>query len=243
MSARLFIRNDDVWRLDDEFRYFFDSAMDRGIPVVHAVIPGRMDRGLVGFLRRAKEKTPFMLDIVQHGWAHDNHSVDAGTKFEFGPGRSLKNQREDIRRGLESMRRAFGDLFTPAFVPPYHGYDERTLQALSGEGFKIFSAGSRRPGRRRAWIEIPALISFTRYDQGRKSICRAAQVLAGLTRQVDRQALSGVLTHHEDFRGALRRRELIRFLDYVAALKAKKGWRVMLFSEILSGSKKRQGHG
>lgn len=237
MSARLFIRNDDVWTLDREFRFFFDLAIDRGLPVVYAVIPGKMDQGLIRFLRRAKGKTPQLLDIVQHGWVHANHCVDAGIKYEFGALRSLKSQRDDIKQGLKKMRLAFGKHFIPAFVPPYHGYDERTLQVLHQEGFQIFSAGTRRAEIKKRFIEIPAQVSFSRYEQGKTSVHNAREVVALLARGIHRRPLSGIVTHHADFAGTASRKELTRFFDCIAALESKKGWRLILFSDILSGSK------
>jgi peptidoglycan/xylan/chitin deacetylase (PgdA/CDA1 family) len=232
MSARFFSRNDDVWTRDREFRFFFDQAMDRGLPVVHAVIPGKMDQGLIRFLCRAKEKTPQLLDIVQHGWVHADHSVDEGIKYEFGALRSLKSQREDIRQGQQKMRQAFGENYTPAFVPPYHGYDQRTLQVLDEEGFQIFSAGRRRPGLKRRFIEIPVQVSFSRYDQGKKSVHKAGDVVRILAGGIERRPLSGVLTHHADFSTAASRKELSRFFDLIEALRKKKKWQVLLFSDL-----------
>ena len=237
LSARLFIRNDDVWTLEDEFRFFFERAYERGIPVVHAVIPGKMEPKLVRFLCRVKEKTPQLLDIVQHGWGHANHSVDAGTKYEFGASRSVKSQREDIKQGLKKMRMAFGQLFTPAFVPPYHGYDQRTLQVLHEEGFKVFSAGIRPSEAKRRFIEAPAQVSFSRYEQGQTSIHHAKDVIGLLAKGIYRRPLSGVVTHHADFATAASRKELTRFFDCIAALRVREGWRVLLFSDILSGAK------
>src|SRR5262245_9543051 len=120
MSQQVFIRDDDAYTLDKSFRFFFEAAMERAIPVVYAVIPGKMDRAFIRFMRRAKDKTPHLLDLVQHGWMHANHATD-GAKYEFGPSRLLKVQREDIRLGSERMREAFDEHFMPAFVPPYHG--------------------------------------------------------------------------------------------------------------------------
>ena len=199
MSARLFIRNDDVWTLDRKFRFFFEQAQDHGIPVVHAVIPGKMERGLIRFLCRAKEKTPRLLDIVQHGWCHVNHAVEVGTRYEFGPLRSMKSQREDIRKGQQKMRLAFGEYFTPAFVPPYHGYDERTLRVLHEEGFQVFSAGSRRAKKSKRCIELPTHVSFSRYEPGRISVHNARDVVGILARGIYRRPLSGVVMHHADF--------------------------------------------
>lgn len=233
MSARLFIRNDDVWTLDHEFRFFFDLAKDNGIPVVYAVIPGKMDQGLIRFLLRAKEKTPQLLDIVQHGWTHTDHSQGGQTKYEFGSGRSLMSQHADIRQGQKKMLLAFGKHFTRAFVPPYHGYDISTLRVLREGGFQIFSAGDRRPQQNRRLLEMPAQISFSRYEQGHARIQPAKDVLGALARGIFRRPLSGVVTHHADFSTAALRKELVRFFDGMAALKAKEGWQVLLFSDIL----------
>jgi len=238
MSAHLFIRNDDVWTLDREFRFFYDQAIERGIPVVHAVIPGKMDMKLVRFLCRAKEKTPHLLDIVQHGWIHANHSLEIGKKYEFGVSRSLKCQREDIQKGLKKMRLSFGACMTFGFVPPYHGVDDRTLRVLHEEGFQILSSGVRRSQEKKSFIEVPVQVSFSQYGPRKTGILNAQQVMEPLLRGVYRRSLSGVVTHHKDFVGSESRRTLVSFLDMIAALRAKKSWRVLLFSEILSGLKK-----
>jgi peptidoglycan/xylan/chitin deacetylase (PgdA/CDA1 family) len=237
MTARFFIRNDDVWRLDQEFCFFFDLAIEHDLPVVYAVIPGKMDKSLTRFLCRAKEKTPRLLDIVQHGWLHADHSVDAGTKYEFGRSRAYGIQREDIRQGLKKMRLAFGEHFTPAFVPPYHGYDERTLRVLHEEDFQIFSAGTPRREVKKHFMEIPAQVSFSRYEGGRTSIHQARDVVGILARGIHRRPLSGVVTHHADFATAALRKELKIFFNCLASLEDKEGWRTLLFSDILSGTK------
>ncbi|MBL8013061.1 MAG: DUF2334 domain-containing protein [Candidatus Omnitrophica bacterium] len=235
MGPNVFIRDDDAHTLNKAFRFYFDAAMDRGLPIVYAVIPGKMDERFIRFLRRAKERTPRLLDIVQHGWIHANHSVRNGTKYEFGTGRSLNVQRDDIRQGQMKMSESFGDLCLPAFVPPYHGFDERTLRVINEEGFKVFSAGGRRPGSRKQFLQLPAEISFSRYDEGRTSVYKAADVLGLLAKGISRRAISGLLTHHADFKTSASRKELTRFFDFLAALKSKKEWRVVLFSDVLSG--------
>lgn len=232
-GARLFIRDDDVWTLDRTFRFFFDLAIDRRIPVVYAVIPGKIDKRTVRFLCRAKEKTPQLLDIVQHGWVHVDHSVDAGTKYEFGALRSLKSQREDIQQGLRKMHLVFGEHFTPAFVPPYHGYDERTLRLLQEEGFQVFSAGTRRSLKKRRFLNMPAGVSFTRYGRdGTKSIFNAADMMRMLAADIRCRPLSGILAHHADFTTSACRKELERFFDLIVALREKEQCRVLLFSDL-----------
>jgi len=198
-----------------------------------------MDRGLIRFLCRAKEKTPQLLDIVQHGWIHADHSVGGGPKYEFGPSRDYGSQHMDIRKGKKKMRLAFGEHFTPAFVPPYHGYDERTLRVLHEEGFQVFSAGTtRRLGVKKGFIELPAQVSFSCYEEGQPRIKNAGDVVSILAKGIYRRPLSGVVMHHADFSTAAFRKELMRFMDCIAALESKEGWRVLLFSDILSRSKR-----
>lgn len=232
MGRCLFIRDDDAWTLDKRFRFFFDLAMEWQLPVVYAVIPGKMDKGFIRFLRRAKEKKPQLLDIVQHGWVHANHSFRLGIKYEFGASRSLKFQREDIQQGLKQMRLAFGDQFTPAFVPPYHGYDKRTLQVLHEEKFMIFSAGVPRIGDKKPFMEIPTQVSFSQYKQGKKNIHKAKDVIGNLVRILNRRTLAGVLTHHSDFVTSTTYEELTMVFDFIAKMRNEGKWSVLLFSDF-----------
>jgi peptidoglycan/xylan/chitin deacetylase (PgdA/CDA1 family) len=217
--------------LDKSFRLFFNAAMERRVPVVYAVIPGMMDQGLIRFLRKAKEKTPHLLDIVQHGWVHANHSKIQGKKYEFGSSRSLKLQREDIQRGFKKMQQAFGDLFTPAFVPPYHGYDLRTLRILKEEIFWAFSIG-KVEGKCQL-VQLPAEVSFTRYNKdGSRSINTANDMVEMLGRKFYRQLIPGVITHHEDFKSKEAWKELNRFFNFIETLCNKGKWRAISFAEL-----------
>lgn len=230
--AHLFIRDDDVWTLDKSFRFFFDMAKDCGLPVVYAVIPGKMDQKLIKFLVQAKERKPHLLDIVQHGWKHTNYSCQKGIKYEFGVSRSLESQREDIRRGLKQMRAGFGKNFVPAFVPPYHGFNKQTLQILAEEDFKILSAGKQRLVSK-SFMNLPAQVSFSCYEKNKPGIYDVRTVAAQVIKNIHRRFLLGVVTHHKDFSNAHSRKELSRFFDWVLALQAKEEIRILLFSDIL----------
>ncbi|MCC6758829.1 MAG: DUF2334 domain-containing protein [Candidatus Omnitrophica bacterium] len=238
MSARIFIRNDDACQLDKRFLYFFDLARDMGLPVIHAVIPGKIDKDCIRFLNRAKERTPRLLDIVQHGWVHADYSLDPRTKYEFGASRSYQSQQEDICFGLKKMRSAFGQNFTPAFVPPFCGYDQRTWKILVEEGFHIFSAGTRKSGKRSGMVELPAILSTTCYDNPAKVfINKATDIVQGLIRSAHRIAVAGVVTHHADFTTAASRKDLARLFKFIVALRERKKWQVYLFSDLLSKAK------
>lgn len=231
--AHIFIRNDDACTLDKKFQFFFDAARDHAVPVIYAVIPARMDKPFIRFLRKAKEKTPQLLDIVQHGWQHANHSSEFGRKYEFGPLRSVSQQRSDIQQGLQFMRSSFGDLFTPAFVPPYHGYNQETWDILCEEQFKIFSAGKNALKKRSGMIDLPAEISFTRYEHNVAAINPASFVIENLARNPKRSSLLGVLTHHADFKSASSRKELTSFFRQVAVSMERGIWRLLLFSDLI----------
>lgn len=231
MGQCFFIRDDDAWTLDKRFRFFFNMALEHRVPIVYAVIPGKMENELIRFLCRAKETTPQLLDIVQHGWVHANHSSLLGKKYEFGASRSLKAQREDIDQGLKEMRRAFGDLFTAAFVPPYHAYDERTLRILDETGFWAFSIGKFEKKCR--LLQLPAGVSFTRYHKdGSRTMNTADDMVEMLVKSFCRHLLSGVVTHHDDFKTAVAQRELMRFFGLAQRLATKEKYRAILFSDL-----------
>ncbi|MBL8013064.1 MAG: DUF2334 domain-containing protein, partial [Candidatus Omnitrophica bacterium] len=145
MSKFLFIRNDDVWNLDESFKSFFDFMLDQRIPVVYGVIPAMLKDDAAQFLRRAKKKSPKLLDIVQHGYAHRNHAPEGEHKYEFGSSRTYVEQLEDISRGMKIMRRSFGEFMTPGFVPSYHAYDTNTIRVLVKLGIPLLSARLKVP--------------------------------------------------------------------------------------------------
>ncbi len=228
-----FIRDDDVCTLDEAFRVFFKNAIDYQVPVIYAVIPGKMEKDLIRFLCHKKEEHPDLIDIVQHGWMHLNYSSEKKVKYEFGPSRSPQNQREDIQRGLLHMKQAFGDLFTPVFVPPFHGYDDTTLEILAEERVLGFSAGDCSGVKGVEFVLLPARISFSRYDETGVTINSARMVMKELIRESSYVPLSGIVTHHSDFKGPESREQLIRFFELLYKFRNFKGQSAFLFSQFI----------
>ena len=89
------------------------------------------------------------------------------------------------------MRLAFGEHFTPAFVPPYHGYDKHTYGCFVRRVLRFFQPVTAGRSKTGDCIEMPAQISFSRYEQGQTSIHHARDVLAALARGIYRRPLSG----------------------------------------------------
>ncbi len=231
-KAYLFIRNDDVCSLTSSFQFFFEQMLGRELPVVYAVIPGKMEKSLVHFIRRAKERYPHLLDIVQHGWMHTNYSSDRKQKYEFGMARDFETQRQDIQKGKQLMDKAFGDYFTKAFVPPFHGYDQQTIKALTVENFSMFSAGTYDLAEPLSLKYLPAMTSFSQYGKGTVKIYSAKEVLRQWIRNMTKNSLSGIVTHHEDFNTHYARKEMARFFNLIEKRMRQGKLQIFLFSDL-----------
>ena len=229
MNKLVFIRDDDVWRLTPAFLAFFNHCFDNDIPVVYAVIPAKMQRSLVRFLRSKKKKKPSLVDVVQHGWRHANHQLKSKAskdgKYEFGPLRSYSVQCRDICCGRSKMFEAFGRDFTDAFVPPFHGYDKATLRAVEECGFKMFSARKEEIFPQGRVVSFPVGLSLPFGHDLRGSMNAFWRHLKGPG------AVVGMLGHHEKMKGA--QKEVLHFLLALKKLQKEKVCRLTTFSGVL----------
>jgi len=244
MNKFIFVRDDDVWRLSRSFRTFFDYCFDRDIPVVYAVIPAKMQPGLVRFLRKRKKEKPMMLDIVQHGWRHADHRLKNEAalgrgKYEFGPSRSYLVQRHDILEGRSKMVEAFGDDFTDAFVPPFHGYDKATLRIVEECGFGMFSARKKEIFPQGRVLPLSIDISIPAGDQAfdlRWFMGILWKCMKGPGRVV------GVLSHHEKLGNVRLRQDAFTFLSALRKLQNEGICRLATFSRIRRQDNARRGY-
>ncbi len=239
MSRFLFIRNDDVWRLDESFRTFFDFMLGQKIPVVYGVIPAKLEEDAALFLRRAKEQDPDLLDIVQHGYAHVNHAP-AGEhhKYEFGETRTYEEQHEDIAKGMRIMQRAFGDTMTPGFIPPYHSDDAHTIDAIEALGIPLYSSRLKVPRPVKKFIEIPAQIWANRADpQGVASPMDFHGLSRDLAAVLASGPVSGIVFRHHMMAHPKDKDVLAALMSLIVQERAKGNLRTVLFSELLNTQK------
>ncbi len=230
--AYLFIRDDDVKAAGGYFKEFFRLFLEKDLPVVYAVIPDGLDSRLAGMLKRQKARTPGLLDIVQHGWSHADHSRPGERKYEFGPSRCAACQGRDLKRGMSVMKSVFGKMFTSVFVPPFHGYDATTLGLVKKCRFAGFSAGKKAFSPGDKVLDIPAGISFgARNGQGKKMDHR--YMLRHLVRAVVPGQLTGILLHHEEFAAQGLEGELQFFLKGISRWRDKGGIKIILLSDVL----------
>jgi len=139
LSRFILIRLDDIGRYEPNFSKIIEIFGQAKIKMSCAVVPTWLDVSTLSFFKAAFRKYPGMIEIHQHGYAHTNYSSDFDDKHEFGNKRNLEQQFNDINRGKLILQNEFGNIFFPAFTPPYGNYNENTITALRSLEFKVLS--------------------------------------------------------------------------------------------------------
>ena len=170
VKKTVFLRDDDVTAADPKFLRVFKFLLSEKVPTVYAVIPSKIKPGLIRLLKEHPE-AGHMFETVQHGLSHCDHSGNPFIRQEFGPVRPFLLQLADIRTGRDLMKKNFGSLFIPAFVPPFHMYNSDTVKAVGKAGLKAFSA-SKTTGAfyELGLVFLPALVNVNDYDLDLKAV-------------------------------------------------------------------------
>ncbi len=228
-----FIRDDDVYKDSLKFRYIFFFLKKIKIPTIYGVIPQKVEKKLVEFLKKEKKKDPNLIDIVQHGWKHKNYSKDINNKYEFGPTRSYIQQKKDILKGYKKMQKLFGEYFTPAFVPPYHGYNSTTLNIIEELKIPLFSG--EKINTRKNFLNLPIKISLNDYSDKKMKILdpkiSIKKFLFYLNSNSEKTI--GIVFHHS---GILSKNDLNNFkifCFFLKKLEKEKKIKFILFSSLL----------
>lgn len=237
MSKFLFIRNDDVWKLDRFFYEFFDFMLKYEIPVVYGVIPALIQEDAAIFLRRAKEKNPRLLDIVQHGYAHRNYAPAGERKYEFGHARSYKQQLDDIASGIQIMRSCFGEMVTPGFTPSFHSYDTNTIDAIEALNVPIHSARLIVPREKKKFIDVPAQIWANKLDlQGKPCSLEFHRLAIDLASVLESGPITGMVFHHLRMVDPRDFDVLKAFMKLILQERTGRKIRTVLFSDLLNAA-------
>ena len=228
----VFIRDDDVDRVDPVLREIFECLEESRVPVIYGVIPGKLKNDLVNFfLRKKKAGVPF--DIVQHGFRHCNYS-EGPNKYEFGSVRTFEAQYRDILAGGNIMKTAFGRHFTPAFVPPYHGFDQKTVKVVGELAIPVFSAGRKVTARQKNFLDLPARISLNDYgNDGRPLPLGFKPMLKRVLSRLRPDVLNGMVYHHSALRTQDEVAAMKMFLRALGRLRDEKKVKIVLFSDFL----------
>lgn len=195
-----FLRCDDAARPDRAFLRVLRLFKAAGLPLSCAVIPAAAGAPLARLLAR-EAAAGTGLEALQHGLSHAEHGGNRYLKHEFGPSRPYADQRRDIAAGRLLMRRLFGRLFTPVFVPPFHAYNSDTLRALTSLKFRALSA-SRRPERLPRGLRFLGTgVTVNEYGLDLKARPLDLRLLRGRTLAALREpGPAGVYFHHADLK-------------------------------------------
>lgn len=173
----LFVRNDDIFELDEGLRYFCDLCIRYNTPSVLGVIPERITKESVDFLNELKTANPRLFDIVQHGRFHHDHSTNQNPKYEFGDNRSFDEQKEDIVKGREIVKQHFGNNLTQGFIPPFHGYNTDTLKIIEELNIPVFSANKKTEIDPQTTLNLPGTLNINTYKSNVVETLDPAQIL------------------------------------------------------------------
>ncbi len=240
----IFIRDDDVWAKDAVFLDLFGALCELRVPVIYGIVPALLKKNMAAFLKGQKARDPYLFDIVQHGWTHRDHSRGGNDKYEFGPRRTYRQQLADMARGKKLMAEQFGPYFMPAFVPPYHGYDENTIKAVVRSRFPVFSAGEKTAARTTAFWDLPARVSLNDYaEDGTPVGISTRDMLGRMLPSLRPGRMTGLVFHHRVIRTKSELGAILMFFRAVARMKRNGQIRIVLFSDLLRHARLRIGPG
>ncbi|WP_227271695.1 polysaccharide deacetylase family protein [Roseobacter weihaiensis] len=191
-------RDDDVTAPSSPLDQLHRLAESLDFPVHLAVIPGVAQETLAELTATSDHMVPLV-----HGWLHQNNTPAGAKKAEFGL--YTKDGADNLTLALTQMRRLFGELFLPVFVPPWNRIDPVYADCLGAAGYRGLSTFTARS----APMAAPGLVQInTHIDpvdwHGTRSlkdpdllISQTVDVLlARRTGAADPAEPLGYLTHH-----------------------------------------------
>jgi len=234
----IFIRDDDLYKIDQNFIKIFEFCLIKKIPIIYGIIPAKITPELTKLLRVNKKKYPHLIDIAQHGWKHKNYSGKSMDKSEFGNNRSYEQQKRDIKNGFQKMLLNFGAGFTPAFIPPYHGYNKTTLKIISELKIPIFSAEKTNFINEKFFLDLPAEISLNNYDSSGTPVAGNFTDLLKiiLSRMNSAHRFSGFVFHHSALKQTNTINDIQKIFLLLNLFSRKKLIKIALFSDFIKKS-------
>ncbi len=125
----------------------FDILERKGISITVAAIPCLLENGNLHPLTAANAAHMIealrtgIIEIAQHGYAHERHGMSHGGQPSEFTGQSLEQQRDLIDKGRSVLQGITGCKIN-GFVPPWNAIDATTVSILEDLGFDYVSAGA-----------------------------------------------------------------------------------------------------
>ena len=231
----IYLRDDDVYKCDKNFKRIFATLKEYKIPVIYGVIPKLATKNFAHFLNKEKTKNPSLIDISQHGWKHTNYGGKTRNKYEFGPLRGIAQQGKDILKGYLKMKKLFGKNFTPAFIPPYHGYNKNTLKIIDELKIPIFSANKKTTIKKKKFLDLPIDIALNDYNKKSRPVMLKSETMVRrlFTSLSNKGNIKGILLHHNLVVTDYDLKEIKKFLSLLKKLENERRIKPVLFSYLL----------
>ena len=134
----VFFRADDVGVPGKNFARLMETFTRCETPLSLAVVPAWLTETRWRRLREMGRGSDRLWCWHQHGWRHNDHRTST-KKAEFGPGRSLSQIQNDLKRGRDRLQGLMGADFFPVFTPPWNRCDGITLELLKELGYHAIS--------------------------------------------------------------------------------------------------------
>lgn len=132
---KLFFRNDDLGWNPREFSQLLDLFVQNGHKLNVAAIPMAC---LETYEPGSFANTAPYLQIHSHGLAHFDHA-EFGKKCEFGDNRTRESVAQDLQKSKAIAEELFGELYYPAFTPPWNRISDQFIPLLKEAGFEVLS--------------------------------------------------------------------------------------------------------
>ena len=200
LRAQFWWRDDDASDSSDALDRLLRLAQERQGPLALAVIPARLQAGLVDSLKNQP-----LVTVLQHGYAHDNHAPAGQRKLELGGILQSDQIASELRLGRQTLAREFGNRFVAALVPPWNRIDGAVIEALPELGFNGISTMKARRAAHPAsgLLQVNAHLDPInwRHDGGFLGVYPAIAILvqhlvARRSGYRDIDEPSGILSHH-----------------------------------------------
>ncbi len=201
-TATLWWRDDDAADHGPAAERLLGAAAHLDVPIHLAVVPANETPAMMD----AINANPWAL-VLQHGYAHVNHSAKGQGACEIGEDRPVAQVLAELVGGFSLLSEGHVERFLPVLVPPWNRISPRFYPPLPEIGFRAVSLFSARPAKQLAprLEEVSTHCDPIKWKGGAHftGTSGALDDLVGhLTARregrVDADEPTGLLTHHLD---------------------------------------------
>ena len=201
LTARFWWRDDDATRPGPLLDRLLEAA--GAVPIALAVIPAQAEASLADLVAE-RGRYAGGVQVLQHGFAHVNHSPSGAKKAEFGDHRTLETMLDELAEGRRIMEALFGEAFEPILTPPWNRVGDGVARNLAQTGLQGLSRfGPRGPDEGDRVVNTH--IDIIDWHGGRgfagESLALGAAIAHLAARRTgagDMGEPTGLLTHHRD---------------------------------------------